>query len=160
MSKTFADQALTIQVRTAGYADAEPVIQLDQVAQAQRSRVNFIHQAISSRRAYVAIVDQQVVGYCVLQYNFFDRGFISLAYVQDVFRRRGVGTALLKHLESVCRTQKLFTSTNESNQAMRSLLTKLQYEPSGEIKNLGDDPECVYCKRLTANAARPEVVHG
>ena len=64
------------------------------------------------------------------------------------FIRREVG-ALLRHMELCCRTPKLFTSTNQSNLSMQSLLAKLGYESSGLIHNLDEgDPEIVYFKRL------------
>ena len=52
-------------------------------------------------------------------------------------------------MESLCRTPKLFTSTNLSNLPMQSLLAKLEYQLSGVIHNLDEgDPEIVYFKRL------------
>lgn len=72
-----------------------------------------------------------------------------MLYVHANHRRRGAGTALVQHLESLCQTPKLFTSTNLSNLAMQSLLAKLGYELSGVIHNLDEgDPELVYFKRL------------
>lgn len=42
-------------------------------------------------------------------------------------------------------SQRMFTSTNQSNLKMQSLLAKLGYEPSGVIHNLDEgDPELVY----------------
>jgi hypothetical protein len=64
-------------------------------------------------------------------------------------RRNGAGAALVKHIESLCQTPKLFTSTNLSNLPMQSLLAKLGYILSGVIHNLDEgDPELVYFKRL------------
>jgi GNAT superfamily N-acetyltransferase len=84
-----------------------------------------------------------------MNYTFYDNGFIAMLYVQPGHRRRGVGAALLAHLESLCQTPKLFTSTNLSNLPMQSLLVKSGYTLSGVIHNLDeDDPEIVYCKRL------------
>ena len=59
----------------------------------------------------------------------------------------------MNHLESVCRTGKIFTSTNLSNVLMQSLLSNLGYKLSGVIHNLDeDDPELVYCKVLRETA--------
>ena len=53
----------------------------------------------------------------------------------------------MQHLESECKTPKIFTSTNLSNLAMQALLVKLRYKLSGTIHNLDpDDPELVYMK--------------
>jgi len=52
-------------------------------------------------------------------------------------------------MESLCRTKKLFTSTNLSNLPMHALLEKVGYKLSGVIDNLDpDDPEVVYFRSL------------
>jgi hypothetical protein len=72
-----------------------------------------------------------------------------MLYVDSDYRRCGAGAALLKHMQSLCETPKLFTSTNLSNLPMQSLLAKLGYVLSGVIHNLDEgDPEIVYFKRL------------
>jgi ribosomal protein S18 acetylase RimI-like enzyme len=85
----------------------------------------------------------------VLNYSFYHNGFIDVLYVHTDHRRSGAGAALARHMESLCQTPKLFTSTNLSNLPMQSLLSKLGYELSGVIHNLDvGDPEIVYYKRL------------
>ena len=84
-----------------------------------------------------------------MEYSFFGNGFISMLYVQSEYRRDAVGTALMRHLESICQTAKLFTSTNLSNLPMQSLLAKLGYELSGVVHNLDEgDPELFYMRRV------------
>ena len=67
----------------------------------------------------------------------------------------------MNHLETVCQTEKIFTSTNLSNFPMQALLAKLGYKLSGVIHNLDeDDPELVYCKALHQTAvSRQDVGH-
>ena len=130
-------------------SDAPEIARFDHVALATPSRREFIRLSVASGRCFVAIDDGHVVGYAVLEYSFYENGFVSMLYVAEPFRLRGFGKALMRHVESQCRTPKLFTSTNESNHRMRSLLTKLGFEPSGIIENLDDgDPELVFFKRL------------
>jgi ribosomal protein S18 acetylase RimI-like enzyme len=75
---------------------------------------------------------------------------MAMLCVRPECRRQGIGTALVRHVESLCKTDKLFTSTNESNRPMRALLAKLQYVCSGVIHNLDEgDPEIVYFKRVS-----------
>ncbi|MDA1297732.1 MAG: GNAT family N-acetyltransferase [Chloroflexi bacterium] len=42
--------------------------------------------------------------------------------MEDEFRRQGIGTALLLKAREICKTRRLWTSTNESNLPMRGLL--------------------------------------
>ncbi len=64
-------------------------------------------------------------------------------------RRKGVATALVKRLEERSKTEKLLTSTNESNKPMQALMKSMSYEPSGVVYNLDDGyPELFYVKRF------------
>lgn len=101
-----------------------------------------------SGNCYV-VVATQVLGYGVLEYTFFENGFVSMVYVHPNSRQRGVGIGLMRYLEATCQTPKLFTSTNLSNLPMQSLLAKLGYRLSGVIHDLDEgDPELVYVKYL------------
>ncbi len=104
--------------------------------------------ANSSETCFVAVVEEEVIGYGVLNYSFFHNGCIDMLYMHSDHRRSGAGTALLRHMETLCQTPKLFTSTNLSNLPMQSRLSKLGYVLSGVIHNLDEgDPEIVYFKR-------------
>lgn len=99
--------------------------------------------------AHVAVLDGAVVGYAVLEHSFFERGFIAMLSVALSHRRRGVGAALVRHLEGLCTSERIFTSTNRSNLIMQSLLQKLGYNYSGMVDNLDpEDPELFYSRRL------------
>lgn len=138
-----------ISVRPAVEDDINALCTLDDIAQREEERREFIRREVAAGDCFVAVIDETVVGYGVLNYTFYDNGWIDMIYIHSDYRRRGVGTALLRHLELHCRTPKLFTSTNGSNLEMQSLLAKLGYEPSGVIHNLDEgDPEFVYFKRL------------
>ena len=138
-----------ISIRTADECDIEALCAFDQIAQREEERREFICCEVAAGNCFVALIDETVVGYGVLNYTFHHTGCIDMLYIHSDYRRRGVGTALLRHMELRCRTPKLFTSTNQSNLKMQSLLGKLGYEPSGVIHNLDEgDPELVYFKRL------------
>ena len=136
-------------IRLAQGTDAGALCTLHQAPRHDSSRVAFIERSIAGRACYVATADEMLIGYSVLEYSFYENGFVSVLYVHPDYRRQGKGLALMLHMETVCRTAKLFTSTNESNLAMQSLLSKLCYLPSGIIHNLDEgDPELVYFKHL------------
>ena len=138
-----------ISIRPAVETDIEALCSLDLVARRENERREFIRREVASGNCFVAVMNETVVGYGVLNYTFHHNGCIDMLYVDSDHRRRGAGAALLKHMESLCETPKLFTSTNLSNLPMQSLLAKLDYVLSGVIHNLDEgDPEIVYFKRL------------
>ncbi|WP_346345585.1 GNAT family N-acetyltransferase [Streptomyces sp. SID5643] len=85
------------------------------------------------------------VGYAVLEYTFFEQGFLTLLTVAPGARRQGVATHLLAAVEAACTTPKLFTSANVSNQPMHRLLLTAGWQPAGLVHGLDDgDPELFY----------------
>lgn len=137
---------LSIQVATERNIDE--ICSFDLIAQQSDNRKTFLRHSVAAKNCYIAI-DRQIVGYAVLEYAFYETGFVSMLYVHSDWRRHGVGSALMQHLESLCQTDKLFTSTNLSNLPMQSLLAKLGYKLSGVIHDLDEgDPELVYVKYL------------
>lgn len=88
------------------------------------------------------------LGYSVLEYTFFEQGFVTMLMVAPNARRQGVGTHLLKATEAACTTPKLFTSTNVSNHPMQRLLQIVGWSPVGLLHGLDEgDPELFYVTR-------------
>ncbi len=138
-----------IKIRDANYSDRDGILAIDEIAQCEQQRIDFIERFLGSETCLVADSDGTVVAYAVLEYSFFGNGFISMVYVAKSARRQGVGQSLMRALATQCKTSKLFTSTNESNSAMRALLATLGYVPSGVIENLDpNDPELVFLLNL------------
>ena len=141
-----------MKIRKATESDIAAIIAVDHVAAHDENRRRHIRDWVSGDSTIVAVVDDAVVGYAILEYTFFSQGFISMLIVAEASRRKGVGTALVSHLEEICKTEKLFTSTNESNEPMQALMHRMSYEPSGVVHNLDDgDPELFYFKKLEGN---------
>lgn len=141
-----------MKISKAKKSDIEAVISVDHVAAHDENRRRHICEWISGDNTIVAVVGNAVVGYAVLEYTFFSQGFITMLIVAEKSRRKGVGTALVSHLEEICKRGKLFTSTNESNKPMQALMQSMSYEPSGVVHNLDDgDPELFYFKKLEVN---------
>lgn len=142
-----------MELRIATITDADSIVAFDHVAASETARIQFIRDQIDSSACYVAIIDAKVVAYGVLNYKFYENGWIEMLYVHPQFRRQGIGSSLIRHLINECRTPKLFTSTNQSNIPMQRLLAALEFDRSGLIENLDEgDPELVYFKRLRDNA--------
>ena len=142
-----------MMLRLASITDADAIVAFDDVAASDPARVRFIHDQIKAGACYIAVIAANVVAYAVLNYKFYDNGWIEMLYIHPQFRRQGIGSALIRHLINECRTSKLFTSTNQSNCPMQRLLATLEFVRSGFIENLDEgDPELVYFKRLRDNA--------
>lgn len=138
-----------VSIRPATGGDVEALCSLDLVARREAGRREFIREAVAAGTCHVAVAGGEVVGYGVLNYGFYREGFVEMLYVHPGHRRRGAGAALLRRLEGLCRTPKLFTSTNLSNLPMHALLARLGYTVSGVVDNLDEgDPEVIYFKRL------------
>jgi ribosomal protein S18 acetylase RimI-like enzyme len=108
-----------------------------------------VERAIRRGGGYVLEQEGKVIGVTVLEYTFFEHGFISWLYVRPAARRTGAGELLLQYLVFICETPKLFSSTNQSNRPMQALFAKIGFEQSGMIHNLDpNDPEIVYFKAI------------
>jgi N-acetylglutamate synthase-like GNAT family acetyltransferase len=131
-----------ISIRLAAENDIDGICSFD-------VRRDFIQRAVANSACYIIAMDEGIAGCAVLEYSFFEMGFVSMLYIHPGKRGQGIGAEMIRHLESVCRTEKLFTSTNLSNLRMQSLLAKLGYKLSGTIHDLDEgDPELVYVKYL------------
>ena len=138
-----------VEIRPAQPGDADAIKAFDEIARVDAERDAFIGRSIASGDCLVAVVDGRAVAYAVMRYTSDGRGFVDMLYVQTEFRRRGFGSALMSHIEHLCQSPQLFTSTNRSNKEMQALLAKLGYTPSGVLENPKEgDPELVFMKHL------------
>ncbi len=142
-----------IDIKQAREEHIQAICSFDHVVKTDNGeRGKFIRDSVRKEICYVAEMNGGAVGYTVLDYGFYACGMIEMLYVHSDFRRKGIGSELIKHIESICKTEKLFTSTNQSNLPMQGLMNRMGYVPSGFIDNLDDsDPEIVYFKRLERN---------
>lgn len=106
-----------------------------------------IELAIGAERCAAASAGGVPAGFAVWVDDWFGHPFIELVVVAPSHRRRGIGTALVRWVTGRVRADRVFTSTNESNAAMRRLLEREGFIPAGTIGYLDEgDPEVVYVK--------------
>ena len=98
----------------------------------------------------VCVLDDHddVVGFAWIQpQGFFGHTFVNLLIVRQDRRRRGHAGRLLVAAEKRATSDRLFTSTNVSNDAMQAVCAAYGWRRCGEIDALDPgDPELVYVK--------------
>lgn len=141
----------TLDIRQARDIDIKALCALDHIARVDAGRRQFIRDSVGHGIAYVAEVNGEIVGYTVLEHSFFERGFVAMLMVHPDRRRAGIGSALMRYVESRCQSDRLFTSTNQSNLPMQALMDRLDYKRSGKVDDLDPgDPELFYSKSVPA----------
>lgn len=138
---------MSILIRTATPEDIAALCAIDTRLPEDSRRAGEIEAWVRAGQAHIALMDGLPAGYSVLTHNFFHEGFIEMLMVGMRFRRQGIGLAQIEHLARHCRTERLWTSTNQSNLAMQGLLDRLGFTRSGVVEGLDEgDPELIWRK--------------
>ena len=106
-----------------------------------------VRKAVASGGCFVARDAARLAGFAAWDRDFFDRPFLRLLAVEPDYRKRGLGVALVRAVESAAREYgELFVSTEAINAPMQALLAKLGYAASGSIDNVNEpgNAELVY----------------
>lgn len=91
---------------------------------------------------YAAVEDGQVIGYVGMSF-VLDEGYIYNVAVDEKYRKRGIGSALIRMLVTHCKKEGfafLTLEVRESNTAARSLYQHFGFIKVGERKNYYSDP--------------------
>ena len=96
-----------VVLRLSKKADAAAVIELDPL-----KRKGIIERAIANGECFLIVAEESRVGFIIFNYNFFGRGFIDLIEIKESRRGHGYGGAAIQELFKVCKTERIFTSTN------------------------------------------------
>lgn len=106
-----------------------------------------VGDAVAARECLVRVTSGgDIAGFIITSVrSFFGRDFIRLIFVSSNHRRCGIGVELLEAATSHATTDTVFTSTNESNSAMRQLLARDGWSFSGTLTGLDEgNPELVF----------------
>jgi ribosomal protein S18 acetylase RimI-like enzyme len=138
---------MSVELRPARSADLKDILDMDPVADREERRHDYISRSIRGehgRDVRVLIVDDELVGYAIMG-EFFGHPFLERISTAEPQRRRGIASALMANIEIGFEGDRMFVSTNESNQTMRELLVKRGYRVSGMVENLDPgDPELFF----------------
>jgi GNAT superfamily N-acetyltransferase len=138
------------EVRQAADSDIPAILSLDPLAaRGDQERTSLLRRCVSLGECWLYRDGNEVGGFVVLRpAHFFGRDFVELLMVDPRRRRTGIGRILLRGALELAGTEYVFTSTNTSNQPMRSLLASERWSFSGELSGLDDgDPELVFYTR-------------
>lgn len=155
---------MTIPIRQANSGDQDTILALDlarfdPISPAHTGdwlgadRSAWIDKWIAAGECYLVHHDGIAAGYGVFHYHFFHDGMIDMLIVAHAWRRHGIARALVRYFAAQCRTEKIWCSTNLSNQIMQTLLAAEGLRMSGFIENLDEgDPELIYFRKSGAGS--------
>jgi len=141
--------ALTVRSATAD--DLDWLLAIDPVAAHNARRGRFLKLAVTEGRCEIGLIEGERAAFAVWHRQFFSRPFLALLVVAAAYRRRGIGTALVRHvIARAGEGDDFFISTNASNEAAQRMIEKLGFVRSGTIENIDPgDPEWIYLLRPT-----------
>ena len=119
-------------------------VTIDESLSGSNNRAGYITSVAGKGGLSVAALRGEIQEFCCIDHDyFFGKAFISLLIVAPDARRLGLGANLLSHNASG--HSETWTSTNQSNSAMRKLLKKAGWRYCGELSGLEEgDPELFY----------------
>ena len=130
-----------------GPGDIERMAAVDPLTATDAQRRDHLGHLLEQGLSWGAFRDGQMVGFAVVTRNFYNFPFVDLVVVAEAARRRGAGSALMAHCAAAHDADRIFTSTNESNAPMRSLLGKAGWRPAGVVHYLDPgDPELIFVR--------------
>ncbi|WP_297113197.1 GNAT family N-acetyltransferase [uncultured Devosia sp.] len=132
-------------IRPARTDDIAALVALDTFADAGNDRAQEIALWVDAGHCACATIDGNLAGYAVMHRHFFDRPMLEMVMVGAMHRRQGVGEALIRRAIETAPGPVLWTSTNQSNAPMQSMLARIGFQRSGFIEGLDEgDPELIY----------------
>ena len=139
-------------VAKASIDDLDSIVHIDVAVIGDDSRRNYIKHAIDEEKCIIVKENNFIFGFLTYDTNFFGCTFLSLIIVSPTKRRQGHASSLLSYMLEHSPTQKIFSSTNESNRSMQKVFSANGFIRSGIIENLDEgNPEIIfYIKKLRA----------
>jgi RimJ/RimL family protein N-acetyltransferase len=132
-------------VSQAQRGDLNDLVKLDEAVIGNTSRRPYIERSILEERCLIVKEKGNMVGFLIYDTHFFECSFISLVIISPSERRKGYASLLLNSFIKLSPTEKIFSSTNQSNTRMQKVFLANGFRPSGCIENLDEgDPEMIY----------------
>lgn len=111
------------------------MLELDRIAPVGRERSDFLTTRVESGDVLIFEYDDRLLGFSVIRArSFFGRDFVELLNVTPRNRRQGIGGFLLAEAVGQSSTDRVFTSTNQSNTPMIGLFERTTWQFSGRLE--------------------------
>ena len=125
-----------IEIRPPRPGDQRPCAELAALVVGAERAGPLIKAHLEQHHLIVAEAEDEVVALCAYRTDWFQCTFVSLIVVQERYRRRGIARELMRTVEVVSPTPRVFSSVEETNGTAIQLHTALGFSPSGHIDNL------------------------
>ena len=91
----------------------------------------------TSREVYIALIEDELVGFFIIQMQGAFRGYIPTLAIKPEFRNQGIGSSLLKFAEERIfrETPNVFICVSSFNENAKRLYIRLGYKVVGELEN-------------------------
>ena len=140
---------MEITVRLPRVADEGPCAALAALSLGGERAAPFIRTHFREHRIVVAEAAGEVVGFLAWRTDWFGCSFVSLVFVREDLRRRGVAREMYLAVEHLSPSPRLFSSTEEDNAPSIRMHQALGFQPSGHLDNLPQGTrELVFFKRI------------
>lgn len=135
---------MNLVIEIARLDDLQYLADIDSLVIGSHERKSYIENSIKQSQCVSVRHNDALVGFAIIDTSFFGQNFISLVIVHPHYRRIGIAGGLIRYIMNNV-SGKLFTSTNQSNEAMQKVAESLGFVRSGIIQNLDEnDPELIY----------------
>jgi GNAT superfamily N-acetyltransferase len=147
---------MEIRVRLPRVADEEGAAALAALAMDAAAAKGFVAAHFREHRLIVAEAEGTIVGLLAWRTDWFGCAFVTLVFVREEFRRRGVAREMFLSVEALTRSPRVFSSTEEDNAAAIRMHAALGFRPSGHVDNLPQGRrELLFFKRVPPRPAPP-----
>jgi GNAT superfamily N-acetyltransferase len=134
-------------IRSLGREDLGLLPRIDPRLEADAPLRGRLANLVGDGLSWVAEAEGAPLGFAIVTRHFFNYPFVDLIHVHAARRREGVARALMEHCEAAHASDRIFTSTNESNDPMRTLLARIGWRACGHVDALDEgDPELFFVK--------------
>jgi len=125
-----------IEIRPPRTGDARSCVELAALVVGPDRAGPFVKAHLEQHHLIVAEADDDVVGLCAYRTDWFQCTLVSLIVIREKYRRRGIARELMRSVEAISPTPRVFSSVEETNGPAIRLHGALGFVPSGHVDNL------------------------